>query len=89
MNLSYNEGSVMLKDELEFFIANQSDFVSRYQGKVLIIKGKKVVGVFPDVLRAYLEGQKQYEIGTFLIQPCVPGPDAYTITIASQEIFPR
>lgn len=79
----------MLNHELEFFIANQSDLVSRYQGKVLIIKDRQVVGVYDSVLQAYLEGQKKYELGTFLIQPCQPGSDAYTVNIASLNVFPK
>jgi len=76
----------MLNHELEFFIANQSDLVKHYQDKVLIIKDRQVVGVYDSVLHAYLEGQKNYELGTFLIQPCQPGSDAYTVSIASLTI---
>jgi hypothetical protein len=38
-------------------------------------------------LTAYLNAQEKYEVGTFMIQPCIPGPSAYTVSIATQEIF--
>jgi len=76
----------MFKEELEFFIANQSDLVSKYHGKVLVIKGQTIIGVYQDALDAYLQAQKEHEIGTFMIQPCEPGPYAYTVTLSSNYV---
>ncbi|MBI2836678.1 MAG: hypothetical protein HYX75_00045 [Acidobacteria bacterium] len=70
-------------EELGFFIEHQEELVSQYRGKILVLVGPKVVGVHNTVLDAYLEAQKEYELGTFMIQPCEPGPDAYTVTITS------
>lgn len=36
----------------------------KYQGKVLVIKGKEILGVYDTPLEAYLETQKRYEPGT-------------------------
>jgi hypothetical protein len=77
----------MLRDELQFFIANQDDLVRQYRGKVLVIKEKKIIGVYSSPLEAYIEAQKQHELGTFLIQPCEPGSEAYTVTISSHEVL--
>lgn len=77
----------MLETELRHFIQNQPDLVARYQGKVLAIRGDEVVGVFPTALEAYLRMKERFALGTFLLQPCVPGPDAYTVTISSAELF--
>lgn len=73
----------MFNDELEFFVANQTELVEKYQGKVLVIKGHELLGVYNDALQAYTETQKQHIPGTFMIQPCQPGPQAYTVTISS------
>ncbi|MFY9610661.1 MAG: hypothetical protein WAU45_18875 [Blastocatellia bacterium] len=77
----------MFKDELEYFVAHQEELVEKYQGKVLVIKGNELLGVYDDALEAYLEAQKRYELGTFMIQACEPGPQAYSVTIGSIQSF--
>jgi hypothetical protein len=69
--------------ELKFFIENQASLVAKYPGKVLVIKGKEVVGAYPSPLDAFNAGSARFKPGTFMIQPCDPGPGAYTVTIAS------
>lgn len=76
----------MFEEELEFFIKNQNDLVSKYPGKFLIIKGKNVGGVYPTALEAYLAIQERQGVGSCMIQPCAPGPDAYTVTIATANL---
>ena len=71
----------MFEKELTFFIANQSELVQKYAGKILVIQGNDVAGVYDSALQAYLEAQKQFALGTFMLQPCEPGPEAYTVTI--------
>ena len=73
-------------EELEFFIANQENLVRDYQGKFVAIKGQKILGVYSDAISAYTETQKDYPAGTFMIQPCEPGPTAYTVIITSSVI---
>jgi hypothetical protein len=72
----------MFQNELEFFIANQEQLVKEHFGKVLVIKGHEIIGVYEHPLDAYLETQKEHKLGTFMIQPCQPGPEAYSVTIA-------
>ena len=76
----------MFEKELKYFISNQKKLVKKYQGKTLVIKGEAVIGVYSSPLEAYIEAQNEHELGTFMIQSCVPGPDAYTVTIASTNI---
>lgn len=73
----------MFEKEFKYFIANQEDLVRKHRGKFLVIKGEQIVGVYPSALEAYLSAQKDHEPGTFMIQLCEPGPQAYTVTIAS------
>jgi hypothetical protein len=77
----------MFEKELDYFIANQKRLVEEHGGKTLVLRGAEVVGVYDDVLDAYLDGLKKYEPGSFMIQPCVEGTDAYTVTITSHELF--
>lgn len=77
----------MFEKELNYFIANQKQLVQKYEGKTLVLRGEEVVGVYDDPLQAYLNAVKDYEPGSFMIQPCTAGSDAYTVTITSHELF--
>ena len=68
-------------EELSFFIAHQPEFVEKYDGMALLIRGHELLGAFETPLDAYLAGQKRFPPGTFVVQPCAPGPDAYTVTL--------
>jgi hypothetical protein len=76
----------MLENEFNFFKEHQEELVAKYPGRVVVIQGRKVIGVFPTPLEAYVETQKKHKIGSFFIQTCEPGPDAYTATISSVEL---
>lgn len=77
----------MFLTELDFFIKSQDELVKQYDGKVLIIKGNKIIGVYSTCLEAYTETLKSQELGTFMIQPCFTGVDAYTTRISSSDFF--
>ncbi len=72
----------MFERELEFFMAHQDELVAKYRDKFLVIRGEDVAGVYDSALDAFLDAQKRYEPGTYMIQHCEPGPEAYTVTIA-------
>jgi hypothetical protein len=71
----------MFDKELQYFIEHQDQFVREYAGKVLVIRGESVEGVYASALEAYLEAQTKFPMGTFMIQPCEAGPGAYTVTL--------
>jgi hypothetical protein len=48
-----------------------------------VLRAERVEGVYKTLLEAYLDARSKFEDGTFMIQPCRPGPDAYTVTLAS------
>jgi len=75
----------MFETELNYFKAHQDELVAKHEGKTLVIRGEKVEGAYDSALQAYLEAQKHFELGTFMIQPCVSGPQAYTVTISSMN----
>ena len=76
----------MFEKELNFFIAHQPELLKQYPQKVLVLKDESVIGVYESVLEAYLKAQEKHKIGSFMIQPCEPGVDAYTVTISSTNI---
>ena len=73
----------MFDRELAFFIAHQDELVAKHRGKALVLRGEEVVGSYDTPLEAYVSAQQKFPPGTFMIQPCQPGPDAYTVTIHS------
>ncbi len=75
----------MFEKELAFFIAHQNALVAEHQGKTLVIRGERVEGAYDSPLDAYIAAQRQFPLGTFMIQPCEPGPRAYTATISSMN----
>lgn len=72
-----------LEKELAFFIANQDALVAKYPGQVLVLRGETVEGSYHSPLEAYLDAQKRFPAGTFMIQLCEPGVGAYTVVINS------
>ena len=75
-----------LTKEFEFFINNQDELVKQYNGKILAIKNEKVIGVFQSELQAVLETRKLEPMGTFLVQECIPGEEAYTINYYTPRV---
>ncbi|HTL00709.1 MAG TPA: hypothetical protein VL243_00705 [Vicinamibacterales bacterium] len=71
----------MFDKELQFFITHQDELVAKHPGKTLLIRGESVEGAYDSPLEAYLQGQKSFPLGTFMIQPCEPGPSAYTVRL--------
>ncbi|MEQ1898725.1 MAG: hypothetical protein ABL971_15225 [Vicinamibacterales bacterium] len=76
----------MFDTELSYFIAHQNELVARHHGKTLVIRGEHVEGAYATPLDAYLAAQKQFALGTFMLQPCESGPRAYTVTISSMNL---
>lgn len=77
----------MFEQELDYFIANQQKLVNDYPGKVLIIQGNHILGVYETALDAYCKAKNDHLLGSVMIQPCEPGPDAYSVTISSLQLF--
>lgn len=75
----------MFETEMRYFVDHQAELVKKHAGKTLVIKGAKVVGVYLTPLQAFVDASTRFEPGTFMIQPCEAGPEAYTVTIASVE----
>lgn len=75
-----------LDKEYKFYKENQKALMKQYMGKVLVIKGGEIVGVYENETIAYDDAVSKYELGTFLIQKCVP--EAETIqSFHSRVIF--
>ena len=81
------ETSKLLKEEFEHYIAHQDEYVEQYDGKVIVLKDGKVLGVYDDDLDAVSETKKLHELGTFLVQRVSKGDAAYSQQYHSRAVF--
>jgi len=77
----------MLDQEFKFYIDNQNKLLGKYNGRYIAIVGDKVVGDYDTFEEAVDKTTLQYQPGTFLIQECTEGEDAYTQTFHSRVFF--
>ena len=76
-----------LKREFHYYLEHQDELVEKYDGKVIAIKDGQVLGAFDSDIEAIREISKEHEVGTFLVQLCTPGSDAYSQTFHSRVCF--
>ena len=58
----------MLDTEFKYYSGNRHRLISNYTDKFVVIKGKKVIGIYDSHAEAYSETIKNEELGTFLIK---------------------
>ncbi len=76
-----------LEKEFKYYIDNQDKLVEKYEGKFVVIKDNKVIGVYDSELEAINQTTKKHKLGTFLVQKCEPGKESYTQTYHSRVAF--
>lgn len=69
----------VVHSQFQYYLAHQDELVEKYNGKVIVLVNHEVVGLYETEREAYWDSVKKYQLGTFLIQLCTPGRDAYTI----------
>ena len=75
-----------IAENFDYFVENQAELVGKYNGKILVIRDRQVVGAYQNHLEAYYAAVSQYPLGSFIIQTCIAGPNAYTISLVSQQV---
>lgn len=78
--------SKVLKDEFDYYLKNQSEFVKKYLGKYIVLKNHEVLGAYDTNVEAYQETEKTHALGTFLIQLVQEGNESYTQTFHSRVL---
>lgn len=76
-----------LEKEFRYYLDHQEELVKRYNGKFIVIKGKKVIGAYDSEIEAVENTSETHPLGTFLVQKCEPGSDSYTQTFHSRVVF--
>ena len=67
-----------LKREFEWYLAHQDEIVKQYDGRFVVIKDCKVIGVYSDQATAITETSKTHALGTFLVQKAEHGKTTHT-----------
>ena len=70
--------------EFNLYLSKQDEFVKDHDGEWVVIKGNEILGFYTEQLEAIEETQKEYEIGTFMVQHITKGEAEYTRTFHSR-----
>lgn len=62
----------MLDEERKYFDEHLSDLLKQHSGRVVLIRGSKLVGVFDDEPAALAEGARLYGLQPFLVRRVLP-----------------
>jgi len=76
-----------LEKEFKYYLDNQEGLVKKYNGKVIVIKKQKVIGVYDSEITAIQETSKNESLGTFLVQKCTLDKENYKQTYHSRVVF--
>lgn len=79
---AYRKPQPALLDEFNYYLENQEKFLPSYVNRVIVIKDRKVIGVYDDDLEAITRTSKEHEMGTFLVQKVTPGNADYTVILS-------
>ena len=74
----------MLENEFSYYIENQAQLSKKFEGKVLVIKDQKVIGVYDSEGEALTKTVVDHELGSFLIQTCSSDPNSVINTFHSR-----
>src|SRR3970040_771120 len=58
---------VALLGEYEYYLSQKQELLASFEGKVVLIKGKEVIGIFDTDEAAYWEGRRRFGNVPFLI----------------------
>jgi hypothetical protein len=72
------KGENALMKEFNYFLDHQDELVKQYDHRYIVIIGDKVVGDYDTFYEAAMQSAKEYPVGTFLVQLCIAGEEAYT-----------
>ena len=78
----------MLEQEFRYYIQNQAKLSAEFDGKVLVIKNQKVIGVYDSKGEALKKTVVDHELGSFLIQACSSDPNSVVNTFHSRVRLP-
>lgn len=82
------ESMADLKKEFQYFLNHHDMLVNLYNGRYVVIQGEKVLAS-ADTLEEGIDKALELglELGTFIVQLCTEGEEAYTQRFYSRAVF--
>ena len=68
----------VLKREFKYYLDHQAEMVAKYDGRVIVLKDRRVIGDYATEAEAVVATRKEHPMGTFLVQRVSQGTEAYT-----------
>lgn len=56
-----------LEAEYEYYLAHKDELLRQYEGRLVVIKGEEVLGVYDDDMEAIEATTKTHRLGTFMV----------------------
>ena len=76
-----------LKTEFDYYLNHHQELASQFDGKVIVIKDRKVIGSYASAWAAVKETAKSHKIGTFLTQRVTTDDSGHTERFHSRVSF--
>ena len=78
-----------LTENFKYYTENHVELAKEYEGKLLVIHDKEVVGSFETIDQALEFALPRYVLGEFLLQKCSADPYAHTMVVHTlfQNLF--
>ena len=70
----------MFEEEFAYYVEHHEEFVEKYNGEVIVLKGIEVLKTFGTIGEAYWWVVRENLLGKVMIQKVAPGQDNYTAT---------
>ncbi|MGI9168348.1 MAG: hypothetical protein ACR2G5_18525 [Pyrinomonadaceae bacterium] len=77
----------MLEKERQFYADRLAEWLSRFPGKFVVVKGQELLGVFDTVEEALAEGARRFALEPFLVRRVQPTQDEVNIPALSLGIL--
>jgi len=62
----------VLDEEIKYFDEHLNEWIARYPGKFVLVKGTNLVGTFDRYEEALTEGARQFKLDSFLVRRVEP-----------------
>lgn len=76
-----------MSEDFAWFKEHYAEFQDKYGRAFIVIKDKKVLGVYETYAEGVRNTARSEELGTFIVQECNPQYEAYNCYIFSSWFF--
>jgi hypothetical protein len=79
-------GDFERRKDFDFFLNNYNELYNKYGHKFIAVKNQNVLGSYDTEIEAINDIEKQYPLGSFIVQECNGDESGYTNYISSWQI---